>query len=245
MLNKERQDEIIKYLHANKTVSVKKLTKILYASEATVRRDLTELEKQGQLKRIYGGATLLFDANTQIPLYAREKENNNEKRIICEKALSHVRNGQVLFIDGSSTSQLLAKNLSVFKDLTVITNGLKIAEILGDMHVKTYCTGGLLIDNSYVFVGKDAQNFIDGYNADVCFISCKGMDYNGKFTDTSEQETELRKLFLKNSKKKIMLLTDNKIGKTYLHKLCDYTDLDEIICNSPLPENLKTGKKQP
>ena len=238
MLNKERQSEILKYLHLNQMASVRKLTKILYVSEATIRRDLNELEKDGQIKKIYGGATVIFDSDKQIPLYAREKENSEEKRIICERALSFVKNGQIVFMDGSSTSQLLAKNFYRFKDLIVITNGLKIAEILGELHIKTYCTGGLLIDNSYTFAGKDAEYFVKNYNADICFISCKGMDLNGKFSDTSEQETELRKCFLRNSKKRIMLLTDNKINKTYLHKLCDSTDLDAIICNSPLPSNI-------
>ena len=240
MLNKERQLEILKYLHINQTVSVKKLMELLFVSEATIRRDLSELEKEGQINKIYGGATIIFNSDKQIPLYAREKENNDAKKIICEQALSFIKDGQVLFIDGSSTSQILAKHLYNFKNIIVITNGLKIAEILGEYHIKTYCTGGLLIDNSYVFAGKDAENFVKDYCADVCFISCKGMDENGKFTDTSESETELRKCFIKNAKKRIMLLTDNKIGKSYLHKLCDATDLDVILTNTTLPHGIKT-----
>lgn len=240
MLNKERQLEILKYLHANQTVSVKKLTKLLFVSEATIRRDLVELEREGQINKVYGGATIIFNSDKQIPLYAREKENNDAKRVICEQALKHIKDGQVLFIDGSSTSQILAKQLYNFKNLIVITNGLNIAKILGEYHIKTYCTGGLLIDNSYVFAGKDAENFIDNYCADVCFISCKGMNENGIFTDTSEPETELRKRFIKNAKKRIMLLTDNKIGKSYLHKLCSSSDLDVILSNTTLPQGIKT-----
>jgi DeoR/GlpR family transcriptional regulator of sugar metabolism len=213
---------------------------LLFVSEATIRRDLSELEKEGQINKIYGGATIIFNSDKQIPLYVREKENNDVKKIICEQALSFINDGQVLFIDGSSTSQILAKHLYNFKNIIVITNGLKIAEILGEYHIKTYCTGGCLIDNSYVFAGKDAENFINNYCADICFISCKGMDENGKFTDTSKDETELRKCFLKNSKKRIMLLTDNKIGKTYLHKLCESTDIDVILTNATLSSTIKT-----
>ena len=242
MLNKERQLEILKYLHANQTASVKKLTKMLFVSEATIRRDLVELEKDGHINKIYGGATVIFNSDKQIPLYAREMENSDAKIAICKQALDLIKDGQVLFIDGSSTSQFLAKQLYRYKNIIVITNGLKIAEILGEYHIKTYCTGGLLIDNSYVFAGKDAEAFADNYNADLCFISCKGMDSEGKFTDTSEAETELRKHFLKNAKKRIMLLTDNKIGKVYLHKLCYSTDLDAILSNAPLPSNIRIGK---
>ena len=98
MLNKERQLEILKYLHLHQTVSVKKLMELLFVSEATIRRDLSELEKEGQINKIYGGATIIFNSDKQIPLYAREKENNDAKKIICEQALPLIKDGQVLFI---------------------------------------------------------------------------------------------------------------------------------------------------
>lgn len=243
MLNKERQIEILKIIKGSEAVSVKSLVKSLYASEATIRRDLNELEKDGQIKRIYGGAMLAVDSDKQIPLYAREKEFHEEKRIVCENAVKIVKDGSVIFLDGSSTSQIFVRYLYKFKDLIVITNGLKIAQALGEMHVKTFCTGGRLIDNSYVFAGSDAENFVKKYNADLCFLSCKGMDEHGKFTDTSESETELRKRFLENSKTRAILLTSNKIGKTYLHTLCNSTDVDYIFCDQPIDGTIEFRKK--
>ncbi len=240
MLNKERQDEIMNYLRNNTTVSVAKLTKILFASEATIRRDLTELEKSGLIKKIYGGATIAFNADTQIPFSERQRQSNDAKVIISEKASKLIKDGQIIFIDGSSTAQFIIPYLYKFKNIIVITNGLKTAEELGDMHIKTFCTGGLLIDNSYTFSGHKSEEFIKQFNADICFISCKGMTIDGKFTDTSESETELRKLILQNSKIKVILLTSNKIGQTYLHSLCNSCDVDYIFSEKELPSTIKT-----
>ena len=229
MLGSERQNEIMNYLKLHGAVSVRKLTELVYASEATVRRDLRELEKTGLVRRIFGGATLANGADRQIPLYVREQEDGEEKRNICKKAAELITDGSVIFIDGSSTAQHLIPYLSGFKDIIVITNGLKIADMLCDMHVKTYCTGGLLLEGSSVFVGKDAESFLDRFNTDLCFISCKGMSDDGRLSDTSEEETELRRHALANTKKSVLLLTKKKLGRSYIHNLCHADDIDVII----------------
>ena len=229
MPNNSRQSDILAYLNEHETISVKDLCKKFYVSEATARRDLTALEKQGAVRRVFGGATLIYGADKQIPLFVREREDAIEKTRICKKASRFIRDGSVLFIDGSSTAQFLLEELSKFKDLIIITNGLKIAEKLGEMHVKVYSTGGLLMENSSVLIGADAERFVENFNADVCFLSCKGVSNDGKLTDTSYFETQLRKKFLQNSKLKVMLITKNKFGKEYIHTLCKVDEVDYVI----------------
>ena len=245
MLGSERQGQILEYLKKNQTVSVKKLTETLYISEATARRDLNELCKTGLVKRVYGGAQLAVSADRQVPLFVRERENEGAKSKLCREAAELVSDGDVLFIDGSSTAQVLVKYLYKFRDITVITTGLKIAEMLGKMHIKTYCTGGRLREDSSVFVGRDAERSAARFNADICFISCKGMDQNGRFTDTSEEETELRQVFMQNSKKKVVLLTADKIGKSYLYTLCRSSEVDRIFTDGTLPDTVKTREEMP
>ena len=243
MLGSERQNEIINYLRIHGSASVKKLTGIVFASEATVRRDLNELEKIGSVRRIFGGATLAVGADKQIPLFVREQEDGAAKTEICRRAAEMISDGSVIFVDGSSTAQHLIPFLSRFKDIIVITNGLKIAGMLYEMHIKTYCTGGRLLEGSSVFVGKDAQSFVDRFNTDICFISCKGLDENGKFSDTSEEETELRRRVLANAKKKVVLLTAQKIGRSYIHTLCKASEVDEIYTDGVLPSGVSEGAK--
>jgi len=160
------------------------------------------------------------------------------KIAICSakrKKSQHISDGNILFLDGSSTVQFLLPYLGRFHDLVVITNGLKIAQTLGEMHIKTYVTGGLLMDNSSVLIGEDTQRFIQSFNADICFISCKGISDDGKLTDTSYSETQLRKYYLQNAKTKVALLTQQKIGKKYLHTLCHVDELDHLITPHTYP----------
>lgn len=229
MLGSERQLQILDFIKEHETISVQQIVNKFFVSEATARRDLSALETTGLVRRIFGGATLIIGSDQQVPLFVRKQENQQEKTLLAEKAVQYIRDGNVIFIDASSSAQHLLPHLQKFKDLVVITNGIITAQLLGEMNIKVYVTGGLLINNSSVLVGHDTENFINKLNADVCFLSCKGLNDDGKLTDTSYEETEVRKYYLKNSKKKVILLTSNKIGKTYLHTLCHRDDVDAII----------------
>ena len=235
MIGTQRQNEILEYIKRHGSISVKEIVKKFYISEATARRDLDALERSGIIRRVFGGATLVIGSDKQVPLFVRERENEKEKDYLCQKAASLVSNGNVLFMDGSSTVQFLIPYLAKFKDLVVITNGLKVAELLNELRIKVYLAGGLLMENSFVLTGQETEGFINKFNADVCFISCKGLSNDGKLTDTSYEETRIRKYYLKNAKNKVVLLTEDKIGKTYLHTLCHKDDVDLIITANPLP----------
>jgi DeoR/GlpR family transcriptional regulator of sugar metabolism len=234
MIGTQRQQEILEYIKLHQTISVRKIVEKFYISEATARRDLDALEKSGLIRRVFGGAALVEGADKQIPLFVREREFGKEKNEVCAQAIKYIHDGNILFLDGSSTVQFLLPYLKNFKDIVVITNGLKITQILNELHIKVYLTGGLVLENSSVVIGQDAEDFINRFNADLCIISCKGLSDDGKLTDTSYEETKLRQCYLKNSKKKIVLMTSQKLGKKYIHTLCNADEVDHII----LPESI-------
>lgn len=238
-----RHKQILDLLEKNGAVSVRALTKELYVSEPTVRRDLAELEKAGAIKRTFGGATSVLDTNKQVPLFIRESMNSTAKSEICRQAAKLIKDGSTIFIDGSSTAQYLVKYLSGFKDLIVVTYSIKTAELMCKNHVKTYCTGGLLMENSLVCTGSDAIDFAQKINLDICFLSCKGLDLDGRLTDTSDEETAIRRAFLQQSKTKVFLMTNEKIGNRYFHTLCHSTDVDYIFSDAQLPQSILFGKQ--
>ena len=133
MLEVERFEKIMEYLREKKTAPVNVLAKRLFVSEATMRRDLSELERKGLVKRLHGGAILLDGANQELPLYLRERQNTDAKRIISEKASHHIVEGQTIFLDASSTAQYLIKYFENYQNLTIITNGLKTAQELNSL----------------------------------------------------------------------------------------------------------------
>ena len=79
MLGSQRQMEILEYMNVHETISVKEIVKKFYVSEATARRDLEQLEKSGLIRRVFGGAVLLTGSDKQVPLFVRERENEQEK----------------------------------------------------------------------------------------------------------------------------------------------------------------------
>ena len=92
-----------------------------------------------------------------------------------------------------------------------------------------------MLGNSAVLTGPLSEHSADAFRADLAILSCKGMDAEGRLTDTSESETELRRRFL--AKQKLVLLTRQKLGKSYLHLLCHKEDVDAVLT---LPD--ATGK---
>ena len=229
-----RHKEILNILEKNGAVSIRDLVSVLYVSEATVRRDLTYLEKAGSIKRTFGGAKPITDTKNQIPLSIRESLDSKAKNEICKKAARFIKEGDTIFLDGSSTVQHLVKYISGIKDIVVVTYSIKTAELMCRNHIKTYCAGGLMLENSLVCIGNKTVEFANSINTDICFISCKGVDCNGKFTDTSEEETVIRKAFMKNCGFRVMLMTQNKFNSKYLHTLCEASEIDCLISDGEI-----------
>lgn len=227
-----REDRYIKLL-SERTYTVKELSETLFISEATVRRDIVALKEKDIVVSNRGTVKLKSKyADQRIPLFIRDLESNDEKKEIALKAMSYVKNGDVVMLDASTTAYHLLPHLATLKNILLITNGSKTAIDAVSMGIKTICTGGEMTPESFSYVGTDAEQLLRRYHADVAFFSCRGVSEDGTVTDNSVLENVLRRIMIKNSKKKILLCDKSKLGKTYLHTLCDSDELDMIISNS-------------
>lgn len=233
MFETERLQQIHNMLTEKNAQSVQELAKRLFVSPSTIRRDLNELERLGQVKRVHGGAVLITGTRQELPLYLRERQNADAKELIAYKAVSHIQNGQVLFLDASSTVQRILPHLHGFHDLTIITNGLKTAQELSGTSHKVYCTGGLMLHNSSAYVGHFAERALREFNADLCFFSSRGLSADGRITDASAEETQLRKVMLAQSRQCIFLCDSSKFNTLYCHNLCHIKQVDRMISDKP------------
>lgn len=229
MLEYERLDQIIACLRERQTDTVKNLAKRLYASEATIRRDLTELERRGLVKRLHGGAALIDGVQRELPLFLREQQNVAAKRDVAARATQYLRDGQVIFMDASSTVMFLIKYFEGYQNLTIVTNGMKTAQVLSGLSHKTYCTGGLMLHNSSAYVGDYAADFVRHFNADVFFFSSRGVSEDGRITDASSEENHIRRVMLEQSRQHIFLCDSSKRGKTYCYNLCRLDQVDACV----------------
>lgn len=241
----DREQTILKYLQENASISVERLTKLLFASEATVRRDLKKLEEKGLIIRAHGKAISASTyADKSVGFDVRETSANPVKKRIAEAAVFDcVSDGAVIILDASSTVMHTVEFLGKCKDLIVITSGLKTAMLLSKTNIRFYSTGGKAISISSSFVGQTAIDTLKTFNADACFVSCHGLSDDGFATDTSERENDVRRVMMQQAKRKILLVDSSKIGKNCWHNLCHISEFDDVYCNEPLPESIAKNVK--
>ncbi len=223
-----RENQYINLL-AQKPYSVKELSKKLFISEPTVRRDLIFLQKKELVSCKRGIVALRTNSPDQrIPLFIRHLEQNEAKQIIATKAISHIKDGYVIMLDASTTAFHLLPYLTEFKNLLVITNGAKTALESASMGIRTICTGGEVTLESFSYIGPDAESVLNRYNADIAFFSCRGVA-NKLATDNSIMENNIRRIMIKNSKHNFLLCDKSKFEKIYLNTLCNIDDINGLI----------------
>ena len=224
-----RENQYINLL-AQKPCSVTELSEKLFISEPTVRRDIVLLKEKELVTCKRGIVSLKTSSPDQrIPLFVRHLEQNEEKRTIARKAVKYIKDGYVIMLDASTTAMHLLPYLTEFKNILVITNGAKTAIEAASLGIKTICTGGELMMESFCYVGTDAESVLRNYNADVAFFSVRGVSDDGIITDNSILENSMRKIMIKNSLKSYLLCDSSKMGKTCLNTLCNLKDLTGLI----------------
>jgi DeoR/GlpR family transcriptional regulator of sugar metabolism len=236
MLITERHQKIMALLQKEKTISTKKLRELLYVSEATLRRDLKEMEQRGLLQRTYGGATIVESPTREASIIIREQKQIREKRRIAVKCLEFINDHNSYFIDSSSTVSFILYNLDNFQDITFITNGLRNASILADAaNVNLYLTGGKFNAQTNSIVGSDTVEYIKNFNCHAFFFSCSGISLNAGITEANVEQKEVKREMLKRSKIHILLADHTKFNKIFLCRNCGFEDIDYLITDE-LPD---------
>lgn len=232
MLKEERYERILELLDGNQYLSAQQLSRQLFVSLPTIRRDLAELQQRKQIVRSHGGAKKIHSEHIVAPLDFRKTVNATEKRALCRKAAELVQDNQILFIDASTTTLQMAHFLDEKKNITVITNGIALATLLVKKGIKTYCTGGEIFENSMAHFGSFAEDFIRRFNIDILFFSCHGVNEMGMLTDPSLPETQIRRVAIGQAKKTVFLCDKTKINLSTPYNLVPIQSLDCIITDA-------------
>ncbi len=232
MFKEERYHEILTILEREKYCSAAELSQKLYVSLPTIRRDLTELQRRGQIVRSHGGAGIIRHESTVAPLDFRKTLNSDKKRQLCKAAASLVHENDIVFIDSSTTTLQMADFLDAKSRITVITNGIPLATLLAKKGIKTYCTGGEIFENSLAHFGSFAENFIRNFNIDTMFVSCHGVNENGILTDPSLPETQIRKVAFGQAKQSVFLCDESKLNAYAPYNFIHVNQFDHIVTNT-------------
>lgn len=236
MYQTERMNEIINILKKYQYVTVDYLVKEIRYSPASIRRDLTILEKQGLVKRSYGGVELKGEAFS--PFIFRQHSMKTAKNRIAAKAATLIKDNDTVFIDGSSSAQYIGHYLVKKEGITVVTNNMLLASFLGENGIQTYCTGGYISELPGILLGDITVNSFLNFHADIMFFSATGYN-DGIIFSRDEASTRTHKIMLENADKKVFLCSGDKIEKKYKLKVCTLDSIDYFVTDAQLSETEK------
>ncbi|CUH79764.1 transcriptional regulator, DeoR family [Tropicibacter naphthalenivorans] len=218
-------------------VNLDDLAQRFSVSKMTIHRDLDELESDGLLRKIRGGATIEAGTRFESDFRFREMQGGEAKRCIAQAALDLVEPGMTVMINDGSTAAILGRGLLEKRPLTVITNNAAIIDALRDETGLTLIAlGGVFSPKFNAFFGKVTEDALAGLRADIAFISTPAMAGTEVF---HQEETVMRskRAMMKSGAQTCLLVNHARFGHTALHKLADLTEFNSLITDqAPPPE---------
>ena len=234
-----RKQQILDVLNkSNGISSIDGLCHRVFASRSTIRRDLIALEEEGTIKRSHGYVSVIVKSANESPIGMRRIENLDKKQLIAGKAAPLLKDDMVIFLDSSSTVCQLAPMLKLRQNITIITNGINIAnELSNAQNLKCFLCPGVLKHKSLSVVGEFASSFIKNFNAELAFISCKAISTKGVFEGDDSQGL-VKKSMIENADKTVLLCDNTKEEAVGFFKVSDFNDIDVLVSNGQFSDEL-------
>ncbi|MGA8944014.1 MAG: DeoR/GlpR family DNA-binding transcription regulator [Thermoactinomyces sp.] len=238
-LKEERHKRILQIIDEKLFLKVSEASKILGVTEMTIRRDFRDLEKQGLIARIHGGAKKKTQSN-YIELSHAEKKalNIKEKRYAAEKAARLIENNDTIFIGPGTTTEFIYDYIDV-SSLNVITNSISIFNRFQEnKNFNVILIGGRLRERTKTFVGYFTSKWIRDVKVQKAFIGTNGID-GDRITTADEEEGAIQRIVLKNSIYRYIVTDSTKFGVCAFQKICDIHEVTAIITDYKIPVQYK------
>lgn len=237
MNHRERLKRILAALDNGEELTVDQACRRFKASPATIRRDFQRLHAEGRVDKTWGGVKARGRSFNLMPPYpVRETRQTASKKSIAARAATLVRDGDVVFIDGGTTTAHLAPLLAPLR-IRVITNSLVIAHDMDRQQrngpgAEVYLTGGMLFPQSELLVGPQARQTLQQYHAQWVFLSCGGLDHRGA-SNHEERIVDIEQTMIAQAERVAILADRSKCGIRSMVHLCAWEDVDAWITDAP------------
>lgn len=233
----KRKIKILAMLKQEGRVQVRAIAKELQVSDETVRRDLERLDKEGQLKKVYGGAVKIEAKTFELPFEEKRMMNTKEKRAICKQAAELVQEDDIIFIGNWTTPLEIVRFLGNKPKITVITPSLPVLLLaLDHFPGKIIFIGGEIDNNQKYTSGPLSENMIRQLKANKAFIAAGGIsDVNG-VTDYDINGSSISRKMMERSDEVIILADHSKFGETAFSYMCELTDATKLITDKHCPK---------
>ncbi len=234
----DRQLQIQQLVERQQRISVADICATFNVSQATARRDLDALAGNGKLQRVHGGAIALTQAQTELPIIQRQREQSGEKIRIGKVAASLIQDGETIFLGSGTTVLEIARNLRGKRNLTIITNSLPVVNTLaGNEEITVICLGGMLRDSELSFIGHITEQALAEIHADKVFIGTRAINFEHGLTHEYLPETMTDRAILRTGKEIIVVVDHTKFGRTATVLMAPLDRVDTIVTDEQLPAN--------
>lgn len=233
----KRRAKILEILEADGQARVNMLSELFGVSEVTIRNDLDKLEKKGLIIKTRGGGIRNQRVKIDYDLNKATARHLKEKQLIGRKAASLVKDRDTVMLDSGTTTVEVAKNLTSFGDITVITSALNVAgQLIGNLGVSVVMLGGLLKDSTASVIGPIAEDNISKMYCDKIFLGVNGIDSAHGIYKARIEDAHLTKMMMQRSKEIIVVADSSKFLKRGFFLIAPIINTLTVVTDSNVPE---------
>jgi len=242
-MQSERRRKILEIIQESGSTSVAELCGRFDVSEMTIRRDLRDLDREGSLRRVHGGAVSNLGRSYEPPYIVRTTRNEEKKRAIGRRAADLVLDGDSIALDIGTTTLEIARALQGRRNVTIITASLPVAnEIISRLSLKAdvrlILTGGIVRSGELSMTGHIAARTYSDFHVDKAFIGVGGMSVEDGLTEYNLEDALVKKPLLQNAHQRIVVADSSKIGRTTFASVAPLSLVNTLITDSDLPHEV-------
>lgn len=242
MYAEERRQAIADRARREGRVEVAELATSFMVTTETIRRDLTDLERRGVLRRVHGGAIPLERLRSEPDVAARAGRQAEEKRRIAKRALEEVPDEGVVLIDAGTTTGALAAELPTDRPLTVVTNALPIALMLSPRdNLSVLLLGGRVRSRTLATVDDWTQRQLAELNPDVAFIAANGISVARGLTTPDPAEAAVKRAMVAAGRRVVLVADHTKVGIDHFVRFAELDDIDRFVTDTGLPTDARAA----
>lgn len=239
----ERQRKILELVLQNNEISVADICENFDVSEMTARRDLQDLEREGLLRRVHGGAVNNQGRSYEPPLQLRSTKHSEHKRFIGQAAAELVYDGDSIALDVGTTTLEIARALQGKRNLTVVTASLPIAnEIISSFSlsgdIRLILTGGIVRAGEFSMIGDYAAQMYSQLHVDKAFLGIGGISLGDGLTEYNLEDAMVKRSILRSARQTIVVADGSKFGYTTFASVGPVTEVNMIITDSSAPAEI-------
>jgi DeoR/GlpR family transcriptional regulator of sugar metabolism len=239
LFTQERRQHIASLIEKQQRVTVQELSAQFSVSEVTIRKDLAWLEEKNIAVRTHGGAVLATPPAVEMGFEVRERLQQSEKERIGMAAAQLVQDGDTIALDASTTAHAVAHFLKEKRELTVVTNGLRIGmELITNSGISVLIPGGMLRQEAFSLVGSWGQAVLERVHIKMAIVGARGFTLAEGLTDVHSGEIELKRAIIEKAKEVIAVIDSSKWGQVAFATFCPLERITTIVTDKEAPQEM-------